>query len=340
MRGRNLKKFLDAIDLLGQPCGTTIVEMENKLGIKRRAVYHLLEFLQDEMQFFIHEETSDIEGGKRFRLDKEHFKRLSGMKLVDLNLSISEVIALNFIRGSSQLYKDTEIEKNINSAFAKLDYFVPDGTGKKIESIKSLFVASGKFAKDYSDKEEIISSLTAAMLERKSCLVSYHSFYDDRVKKFDIDPLHFFERDGGLYLVVNTTSYGDIRLLAVERIQSIEMTDKAFDYPQDFDPVGLLQSSFGLIYDDPVEAKIWFSADQARYIKERKWGNEQKITENPDGSITLELKTSGKWEVKKWILSFGVNAELLAPEKLRNEMCMELQRSLDHYVENRSEYIE
>ncbi|MHC1697586.1 MAG: hypothetical protein AB9919_05895 [Geobacteraceae bacterium] len=59
MRGKNLKKFLDAIDLLSLPCGTTIAEMEAKLGIKRRAVYHMLEFLQDEMRFLIHEETSD-----------------------------------------------------------------------------------------------------------------------------------------------------------------------------------------------------------------------------------------------------------------------------------------
>jgi len=331
MRGKNLKKFLDAIDLLSRPCGTTIVELENQLGIKRRAVYRLLEFLQDEMRFLIHEETLDVEGGKRFKLDKEHFKRLSSMKLPDLGLSLSEVMALYFIRGNVILFKETEIEKRINSAFTKLDYFVPDGTGKRLDSIKGLFVSSVKFAKDYTGKEGIIESLTQAMLQRKTCLVCYHSFHDDRKKEFFIDPLHFFERDGGLYLIVNTTSYGHIRLLAVERIENVGVTDKVFTYPLDFDPDNLLQSSFGLLYDDPVEARIWFSAEQARYIKERKWGKEQQITEVDDGSIILEIKTSGKWELKKWVLSFGANAEVLEPKNLRQEICEEVQNALRRY---------
>ncbi len=44
------------------------------------------------------------------------------------------------------------------------------------------------------------------MCNHAICLVEYHSFSDDRVKKFKIDPLHFFERDGWLYLFVRTTN--------------------------------------------------------------------------------------------------------------------------------------
>jgi hypothetical protein len=58
-----------------------------------------------------------------------------------------------------------------------------------------------KFAKDYSQKEEVIDQLTDAMLLQRTCLVEYHSFGDDTVKHFKIDPLKFFEQEGGLYLV-------------------------------------------------------------------------------------------------------------------------------------------
>jgi len=122
-----------------------------------------------------------------------------------------------------------------------------------------------------------------------------------------------------------------IRMLAVERIQAIELTNDSFVYPDDFDPEAALSSAFDIIYDDPIEAKIWFSAAQARYIKERQWAKEQKIKEQKDGSIILEMKTSGFWDVKKWVLSFGAEAKVLKPEKLKKTVIEEMKAGLAIY---------
>ncbi len=119
------------------------------------------------------------------------------------------------------------------------------------------------------------------------------------LKNFKINPLHFFENDGGLYLFVNTTTFGVILTLAVERIQEITKTGSSFKYPKDFDPEKLLESAFDIVYEEPIEVKIWFSADQARYIKERKWSKTQKIEDQKDGSIMLTVSTSGWGDVKK-----------------------------------------
>ncbi|OHB57954.1 MAG: hypothetical protein A2Y07_08610 [Planctomycetes bacterium GWF2_50_10] len=61
----------------------------------------------------------------------------------------------------------------------------------------------------------------------------------------------------------------------------------------------LLQQSFGMVYDDPLEVTIRFSAGQARYIRERQWAKEQKITDRKDGSIELWMKTSGWYDVEE-----------------------------------------
>ena len=169
------------------------------------------------------------------------------------------------------------------------------------------------------------------MLRKKTCFVQYHSFSDDTVKNFKIDPLCFFENNGGLYVFVRATSFDEIRILAVERIQGLRLTEADFDFPEDFKPDELLESGFDIVYDDPLEVKIWFSADQAKYIKERNWAKDQKITDQPDGSVILEMKTSGWWHVKKWVMSFGAEAKVLEPKELRHEVAYELGKAESEY---------
>jgi predicted DNA-binding transcriptional regulator YafY len=248
-----------------------------------------------------------------------------------LNLTIDEVVALHFLKGHSKLFKGTEVGDGIERAFAKLETFVPDGLGEKIERVRSLFVPSVRFAKDYIGKEALIESLSEAILGQHTCVVEYHSFADDKTKKYQIDPLRFFERDGGLYLFIRATRFGDIRVLAVERIVQIEATDAAFVYPADFDPEALLDRSFGMFYDDPLEVKIRFSADQAPYIRERQWAQEQTITEQKDGSIVLWMKTSVWYDVKKWVLSFGAEAQVLEPGNLREKIKNEVEKMIQRY---------
>ena len=330
MRGQRVMKFIRGIMLLAQPCGTTVEELGRKLEIQTRQVYRLLASVQDDWGFVLDEEKLDG-GGKRFSLAAGQHKRLSEIKVPELNLSIDEVVALHFLKGHAKLFKGTEVGDGINRAFAKLETYVPDGLGEKLERVRSLFVPSARFAKDYAGKEALIDSLAEAILGQRTCVVEYHSFADDTTKIFQVEPLRFFERDGGLYLFVRVPRYGDIRVLAVERIGKIEATDAVFVYPADFDPEALLDRSFGMFYDDPLEVEIWFSADQARYIKERQWAQEQKITTRTDGSVVLWMKTSGWYDVKKWILSFGAEACVLEPAHLQDKVRKEVEKMLKGY---------
>ena len=130
----------------------------------------------------------------------------------------------------------------------------------------------------------------------------------------------------------NTTTFGDIRTLAVERIQDIKKTGESFEYPEDFDPEALLESAFDIVYGDPVKVKIQFSADQVRYIKERTWSKSQKIIDQEDGSIILTMETSGWWDVKRWVLSYGSGSKVLEPEGLKNEIRDELEAARELYA--------
>jgi predicted DNA-binding transcriptional regulator YafY len=331
MRGRNVVKFLQAIELLGRPTGATLIELMNGLDLKKRGAYRMLAFLQDEMKLVVHEDAALLDGSKRFYLDEEDVRRAGKIKVPNINLTLSEIIALYFLRGSSSMYQGTDIQKSIDKAFTKFDYYLPEGFGERLGNISGVFAASNQYTKDYSDKEDILDDLVTAISKRQVCQVTYHAFGENKIKTYQIAPLQLFERNGGLYLFAIIVKYGDIRLQAVERIQELKLEDETFEPPQDFDAEKLLSAAFGVTYDDPIDLKIWFPASQARYVKERQWAQDQSFDDHEDGSTILEMKTSGWSEVKRWLLSFGSEAKLLEPEELRLDMAEEVTAMKDCY---------
>lgn len=320
MRLKMLKKLVDAITLLSQPTGTTLPALCERLDIDKRQAYRVLDEIQSEFKIMIDKDKTLLAGETRYYLDKDFARRLSEIKVADLNLTLAEIMSLYFIKGHARLYTGTEIEANIERAFQKLDVFFPDGLSRKLEKIKALFLTTDKLTKDYAGKEEIIEKLTDAILQQRSCNIGYHSYSSGKVSSFNIDPLKLFEWGGGLYLAVYVSDYDNIRTLAVERINKISLTENEFVYQENFNPDDILEDAFGIIYDDPVRVKIRFSDEQAPYVQERKWCKDQHIEVLNDGSIILTMHTSGWFDIKKWILSFGEDAELLEPAEKREEI--------------------
>jgi len=330
MRGINFIKLSRILKLLSKPGGTTIEEISENLEIERRSVYRWINTV-GELGFPLYDDKIPLEKKKRWKLEETFLKRFDSMKSLVMNMTLPEIMSLYLLKGEGKIYKGTEIEKTINSAFEKMGVLVPANLLKQFDKIKTLFVSPSKLAKDYSGKEEIIESLTEAMLKQNTCYIKYHSFYDDKIKDFNIDPLHFFENKGGLYVFVNVAKHDGIRSLAVERIQELKITESSFDRPEDFDPEERLNAAFDIIYDDPIEVEIWFSADQAKYVKERIWATGQKIINEKDGSIILKMKTSGWRDIQRWILSYGSKAKVLKPDELRKEIIAEIEATGEIY---------
>jgi len=332
MRLKMLRKFVDAITLLSQPTGTTVAALSERLAIDKRQAYRVLDEIQSEFKIMIDKDKALLGGETRYYLDKEFIRRLSEIKVADLNLTFPEVMSLYFIKGHARLYRGTDIEVNIERAFGKLDAFLPEGFATQLEKIKELFLTADKLTKDYTGKEETIEKLTDAVLRQKTCRIEYHSYSSGKVSHFDIHPLKLFEWNGGLYLSALLPEYDNIRTLAIERFNAISVTEEDFSCPADFKPDEILEDAFGIIYDDPVVVKIRFCAAQALYIRERRWCKNQQLEMLDDGAIILTLQTSGWYDVKKWILSFGANAELLEPADKRKEVQEEIKRMTSQYT--------
>ncbi|MBU0992665.1 MAG: WYL domain-containing protein [Proteobacteria bacterium] len=324
MRGKKLIQLIKALDLLSRPQGATRLDLAEKLNVTDRTVSRILNMMQ-ALNFPVVDDKEPLEKQKSWHLEPSYVMKLPNITLPDISLNLPEIISLYMLKGEATVFNGTEIDRQITSAMSKLMYFVPEKTRSELSNLKRIFISKSISAKNYQGKEAIITPLTESIINRTSLMISYHSFYDDEIKEYEIGPLHFYENNGGLYIFAIKMKDRAIRSYAVERIRRILALDQDVDYPDDFDPVETLDSAFDMTHGQPVTVKIWFSKNEARYIKERKWAKNQQIEDHADGSVTLSMTTSGYRDVKRWIMSFGKEARLLEPKDMKQEIEDELK---------------
>jgi predicted DNA-binding transcriptional regulator YafY len=84
-----------------------------------------------------------------------------------------------------------------------------------------------------------------------------------------------------------------------------------------------------------VTVRVIFSKRTAPYIRERLWHPSQKLRELEDGRLEVTLRVADTLEVRRWILGYGVQAEVVAPEGLREAMRLEAEALAEKLVATR-----
>ncbi len=324
MRGKNLIQLIKALSLLSRPQGATRKDLAETLQITDRSVSRCFKTLET-LGIPVYPETAPYEKEKRWHIEASYLDRLPNLNLPRFSLTQSEIISLCMMAGESVVFGGTEIGRHIDTAMAKLRHFVPEETRIEIARLKRIFISKTIGSKNYAGKGQVIETLTESILNRTSAVITYHAFYTNKTSTVEVGPLHLFENDGGLYLFAVKLKDNAVRTYAVERITRIRPGTKDVPYPGDFDPEDTLNSAFDLIHGDPVTVTIRFTPSEARYIKARTWSKTQTLKDHHDGSLNLTMTTSGRRDVKRWVMSFGKEAELLEPEELKREIEEELK---------------
>ncbi|GAB6094231.1 WYL domain-containing protein [Desulfatiferula olefinivorans] len=319
MRGKNLIQVIKMLDLLSRPQGVTVKEFSDELGVCVRTVSRRLTALQ-RMGIPLYDDKIPLEREKRWFIDESYVARLPNLTLPNIALTYPEIICLCMLAGEAVVFKGTEVDRHLTTALAKLIHVIPEDTRAELSALKRIFICKTVGTKAYADKNPVIKDLIESIIGGTACRITYHVFYKDEIEEETIGPLHLFEHNGGLYLFAVKNTDKTVRSYAVERIRRITRLSTAVPYPDTFDPDARLNSAFGITHGDPITVTIRFSHAVARYIKERRWAETQTLTDDPDGSVTLTLTTSGRRDIKRWILSHGPDAHILKPDDLKKEI--------------------
>jgi predicted DNA-binding transcriptional regulator YafY len=317
-RGDQLSRQWRLLQMIDRPQGVTVDDAARDLEFTIRTIWRDLGVLQ-AAGFPIYTERA-ADGNRGVWRVTEEFKRA-----LPLKLTLGELVALLMSRNLLTPLGVSVLGPEVASAFDKIQRTLSRDALKIIEQMRDRLGVRPAGAKLQAPAAEHLPKIHTALAERRTLRTRYYSASRDSEDDRAIDPYHLTLHNGGLYLVGHCHRREAVRIFAVERMRTVELTRLRFEVPADFDAEKYLAGAWGMVQGELVTVRVIFARALAPYIHERLWHPSQKLRELTDGRLEITLLVADTLEVRRWILGYGVLAEVVAPEGLREALRIEAE---------------
>jgi predicted DNA-binding transcriptional regulator YafY len=315
----------------------TIDDLAQRTGVSTRTIRRDLEALQSA-GFPLFDEVHD--GKKYWTLEQKAFRRLD-----DTGFTLAELTAIYFSRSLVECLAATPFQRDVGSAFDKLAAALTPGMRQFLDRLPLVIQAKADpgtqslmddpstpatASRQSAPRSARVAQLLDATLNHRRAVMRYHSFSSNREKDYQIEPYRLVFAQGGLYVVAYVTEYKQLRTFAVERIQSLSISEERFE-PVDL-PADAFANSLGVNQGTPERIEIVFEPGIARYVKERTWHSSQRLEEAADGSLTMTMDVCNDFALRSWILGFGRLARVVSPPELVRQIQAEADQTRLQYA--------
>jgi proteasome accessory factor B len=232
-----------------------------------------------------------------------------------IEVSEGEITALLVAQKALAQYKGTPFERPLHSAFRKLTDGLKDRVSFSWHDLEDAisFRSAGASAADI----ELFETVSKGVLRCVELEFEYRKLKSTGYEPRRVRPYHLGCLENQWYLFAEDLERKQLRTFALPRMRKVALTSKGFRRPADFSISEVLSGSFGVHSAGRKQRiRLQFDSFAARLVAERKWHESQRVRENNDGSIILELDLGGLEEIERWILSWGKHARVLAPKEL------------------------
>lgn len=232
-----------------------------------------------------------------------------------IEVSEGEITALLVAQKALAQYQGTPFERPLQTAFRKLTDGLKDRVSFSWHDLEDAisFRSAGASVADL----ELFEIVSKAVLRCVELEFEYRKLKSAGYESRRVRPYHLGCLENQWYLFAEDLERKQLRTFALPRMRRVRLTTRGFHRPADFSISEVLSGSFGVHSAGKKQGiRVQFDPFSARLVAERKWHESQRIRENKDGSIILELELGGLEEIERWILSWGKHARVLTPKAL------------------------
>ena len=290
--------------------------LSEEFEISQKTAQLDIEFIRDRLQAPI----------KYSHKNRGYFYTDDSFELPSLWLKQGEIVSLVLARRLAASIPDFKIKASLNSVLKKLFSSLSEKMGIAIENITDKI--SLKNVEYYSVDENLFNSVLESLLKNISSKITYYSPHSNKFSERNIRPLHLLNYMGNWHLIAYCALRKGLRTFALSRIKGFDNSDNKINLSDNLPNIkDYLRKNFGIFYGgDTIEVMLSFSPKVAGFVKEQIWNKRQKIEEREDGGILMNLPVADLREIKREVLKFGADVEVLEPDDLRNEVKKEIEK--------------
>jgi predicted DNA-binding transcriptional regulator YafY len=180
----------------------------------------------------------------------------------------------------------------------------------------------------------VLDEIVDAVLEEQPIAFQYSDFAGKTTRE-RVHALSLAIYDHQIYLLGRKAT-GKLRLYRLGRIKNPVRGGRRFDYPSkaEFDPRRVFRDSFGIFLPQeggrPEEVVIRLDPRWRVHANTHRWHPTQQVNFSAR-HVTVRLQVCVCPEVEMWILGFGDEAEVLAPEHLRQRISLKVSAAARQY---------
>lgn len=306
--------------LVDSATGASVYDIAERFEVSVRTALRYLEALRAAGEP-LYEETADR---------RKVWRLMPSARRETLTLTTSQMLSLFLSRRVFDFLAGTGFKEDLDDVFARLEATLRRRDFVAARHLDRKIFDVNEAPHLYEGRIEHVNEILTALLREERLEITHDSVTGGE-RRVLFEPYALLVYKKGLYLAGLSHAHGQVRTLALDGFRDVTWRrGDGFAYPPDFHPATIAEGAFGLIKGPPVQARIFFTDKVARYVTRRLWHPTQKIR-RVKGGVEMILNVNGTVELGSWILSFGDQAEALAPAALRESLAAELTRAARQY---------
>ena len=178
-----------------------------------------------------------------------------------------------------------------------------------------------------------LTAVMEAMTEGNEIVIGYQKYTSSETDTYTIRPYAVKEFAKRWYIIGYCLERKGMRVYGLDRIKSLDLTDRNFRMPKDFDVDSFFATSFGIYIPDGPGLTITFrtSHTEARFLRDLPIHKSQKEIASDNDSVTFSIFVSPNKALIMEFCKYGGGLEVLGPESVRNQVAAELTKAADMY---------
>ncbi|HEX7431547.1 MAG TPA: WYL domain-containing protein [Candidatus Limnocylindrales bacterium] len=305
--------------LAAHPEGASVDAVAGFVGMSRRTVYRDLRALEGEIGIPLWNEDG-------------RWGIVEGAFLPPLRLTLDEAVAFFFAARLTAQFAD-RYDPDMGAAFQKLAEILPPVVARHLE--RTIDVLASRPPDERLTRN--LRLLARAWAERRVVELTYDAatYSPGRPPRRSRIHPYLIEASAttrALYLMGYDESRGAVRTFKLQRVLELSIAPETFEPP---DPAVVqegLARAWGVIADqEEVEVELRFDAEIAGLVTETTWHPTELVTRQDDGSVLWRARVPGTLEIRRWILGWGAQVEVLSPPELRDEVAATNRKAAARY---------